>query len=218
LTVSHEDKEAFATPDVEGDPGGEPPSPEPMEWPPELSSVPDKDLREILDDATEYAFKKTKSLPEADVLVSDVFHKLTTTRRWDPTKTKSLRKYVLFVVKSEFLNRMTSAEPEREELAHEGFHREFRPDHSPSAEDGILERAHHGERHAESRTELDELEVRIAKHPLMPRVLECKSEGMKPGEIARSLGVPERDVYAALKLLKYHLTKIREGRGGGGKN
>jgi DNA-directed RNA polymerase specialized sigma24 family protein len=210
------DAEDFApTPDFDVDPSAEPPpSMAPMEMPPELASVPDRELREILRAARAYAFTKTKSRTGADVLVSDVFMKLMTTRRWDPTRAP-LQKYFLFVIKSEFSNQVTSAAPDRENSAHEGFHREVRPDHSPSAEDGILDHGEQKERHDQSRTELDALKARIARHPLMPRVLECRGEGMTPGETARFLQVPERDVYAAIKLLKHHLNRIRETDHGG---
>jgi DNA-directed RNA polymerase specialized sigma24 family protein len=203
------------TPDFEGDPSAEPPpSAAPMKMPKELASVPDRELREILRAARAYALTKTKSRVGADMLVSDVLMKLMTTRRWDPTRAP-LQKYFLFVIKSEFSNQITSAAPERENSAHEGFHREVRPDHSPSAEDGILDHGEQKERHDQSRIELDALKARIARHPLMPRVLECRGEGMTPGETARLLQVPERDVYAAIKLLKHHLSRIRESDHGG---
>jgi DNA-directed RNA polymerase specialized sigma24 family protein len=205
------DAEDFApTPDFEGDPSTEPPpSTGPMEMPPELASVPDPELGEIMRVARTYAFKKTKSNAGAQVLVSDAFMKLVTTRRWDPTKAPLLT-YFLFVIKSEFRNQITSAARDRENSAHEGFHREVRPDHSPSAEDDILDYGEQKERDDHSRTELDALKARIARHTLMPRVLECRLGGMTPGETARFLQVPERDVYAAIKLLKHHLTRIRE--------
>jgi len=203
------DAEDFApTPEFEGDPSAEPP-PAPMKMPPELASVPKRELREILRAARSFAITKTKSRAGAAVLVSDVFMKLVTTRRWDPTKAP-LQKYFLFVLKSEFSNQVTSAAPERENSAHEGFHREVRPDHSPSAEDSILDHAEQKERHDQSRTEFDALKARIASHPLMPRVLECRIEGMTPGETARFLQVPKRDVYAAIKLLRHHWNRIRE--------
>jgi DNA-directed RNA polymerase specialized sigma24 family protein len=199
------------TADVEGDPSGEPPpsTPQPTEVPPELKAVPDSELLEVFEAARAVALRKTKSRVEADVLVSDVFIKLTTTRRWDPQKAPLLP-YFLLVVESEFLNRVTSAAPEREDLAHEGFHREVRPDHSPSPEDSILEHAAQQGRRDESRAELDALKARIAKHPLMPRVLECRDEGMTPAETARFLKVSDREVYSAIKLLKRHLARIRE--------
>jgi DNA-directed RNA polymerase specialized sigma24 family protein len=81
--------------------------------------------------------------------------------------------------------------------------------------DGILDHGEQKERHDQSRTEFDALKARVAKHPLMPRVLECRVEGMTPGETARFLQVPDRDVYAALKLIKHHLTRIRETNDGG---
>ena len=76
------------TADVEGDPSGEPPpsTPQPTEVPPELKAVPDSELLEVFEAARAVALRKTKSRVEADVLVSDVFIKLTTTRRWDPQK------------------------------------------------------------------------------------------------------------------------------------
>jgi DNA-directed RNA polymerase specialized sigma24 family protein len=206
------------TADVEGDPSGEtPPStPQPMELPPELKSVPDSELRRVLKAARAVALRKTKSLPEAKVLVSDVFIKLTTTRRWDPQKAPLLP-YFLLVLESEFMNRVTSAAPEHENTAREGFYREVRPDHSPSPEDAILEHAERQERRDHSRVELEALRARIEKHPLMPRVLECRGQGMTPAEIARFLKVSEREVYGAIKLLKHHLTRIREAGDGGGK-
>lgn len=172
-------------------------------------AVPDSELCQVLEVAQAAAFRKTKSRAEANVLVSDVFIKLTTTRRWNPQKSPLLP-YFLLVLESEFLNRVTSAAPERENTAHEGFHREVLPDHSPSAEDRILEHAEREARRDESRAELDALKARIAKHPLMPRVLECRDEGMTPAETARFLKVSDREVYGAIKLLKHHLTRIRE--------
>lgn len=91
----------------------------------------------------------------------------------------------------------------------------FAPTISPSVEDEILDHGEQKERHEQSRTALDALKARIANHPLMPRVLECRGNGMTPGETARFLQVPERDVYAAIKLLKHHWNRIRETGDGG---
>src|ERR1700722_4814665 len=175
----------------------------PTEFPPELKSLPPSELRRVHVAATLYARKKTKSKIKGDELVSDVFIKLTTTRRWKPEK-GPLLPYVLRAIKSMLSHERGGLAPERDQTAHEGFYREEQRAHTLSPEDKLLEHRDEHDRQSEAMSELDALGARIADHPLMPRVLACKAQGMMPGEIARALNVPASDVYAAIKLIKHH--------------
>jgi hypothetical protein len=63
---------------------------------------------------------------------------------------------------------------------------------------------------AKAVTELTLLKARISRHDLMPKVLQCKADGIdRPADIARALGVPAERVHRAIELLKDHLANIR---------
>lgn len=180
--------------------------------PPELAAVPKAELESVLRAGFLFVVKRTKSKEFAENLVSTAYFKMATTRRWDPNKTKLIAHF-LGVIRSLASHHYTSKAPERDEEAHEGFHREMSAAHSSSAEDAIVESDDAQERQAAAATLLEQLEARIANHPLAPKVLACKAKEMTPAEIARDLGVPVGDVYGAIKLIKHHLQKLREGDG-----
>ncbi len=65
-------------------------------------------------------------------------------------------------------------------------------------------------RSAEAAREIEELKARVAGHPVAPGVLRCRADGrVRAGEIARELRVEVEQVFAATKLLRYHLGEIR---------
>jgi hypothetical protein len=139
--------------------------------------------------------------------------KLTTTRRWDP-RSGTLERHALGALKSELSNQRTSKKGERDGLAHEGYHREIRPERVDSPEEMHLHRGDADQRQDAAARELDELKRRIAGHELAPRVLACKADGIdKPADIARELGVPAAKVYAAIRVLKENLVAIRRAHG-----
>jgi len=202
----------------EAEPASEPELP--AEVPPELQAVPEKEMNAVLEQAMVYALRKTKNKSRADALVSEAYVRLTTTRRWVPSK-GPLAPHVLRIVKSLFLHEITSKAPEREALVHAGYHREMRPVQTVSAEEMMLERAEEladEERRAGvAAEEIAQLRVRIAKHPTVPEVLRLKEEGIEePREIARILGLEPKQVYRAIEMLKYHLDKIREAAAASG--
>jgi len=57
-----------------------------MGLPPELKAVAPDQMRAVLEAAALVALRLTKSKRLADELLSDVFDKLTTTRRWDRSR------------------------------------------------------------------------------------------------------------------------------------
>lgn len=188
----------------------------PTEIPPELASVSPGVLKDALDAARLVALRILKSKSKADALVSDVFVKLTTTRRWDP-RGGPLDRWMLGVLKSELYRQRVSKASDKEAEAAAGFHREVRPDHVESPEDAMLERADEDRREATATGELEALEAAVRNHPVAPRVLACRRRGVdKAGDIARELGLLPREVYAANDLLQKHLRKIRARDGGGG--
>jgi hypothetical protein len=183
----------------------------PRALPPELAELPPGELEAVLETAILVATRRLKSAPRARQLVSDVFTKLTRTRRWDSSRGPLLR-HVLGALKSELSHQNTSKEPEREEIAHETFHREVRPDRVESAEELHLERGDAEVRRDRAARELEQLEARVANLPVASAILRLQREqGIhKPAEMAEALKVPVRDVYRALEMLRYHLKKLRE--------
>jgi hypothetical protein len=200
-----------------GDPDDEaPPSSDkslPRELPPELAALPPGELAEAFEAALLFAARRLKSLPRARVLVSDVYTKLTRTRRWDPARGPLLR-HVLGAVRSELSNQNTSKAPERESEAAEGFHREVRPDRVESPEELQLDHGEAARRRERAARELEQLAERVANLPVASAILRLQAdEGMhKPAELAAALNVPQREIYRALEMLRYHLKKIREVR------
>jgi len=180
-----------------------------MGLPPELKAVAPDQMRAVLEAAALVALRLTKSKRLADELLSDVFDKLTTTRRWDRSR-GPLLDHVLGALRSVLNNQRTSKAPEREGVAHGDYHREVRPTVVESPEETVLEHEEAQLGRSRAARELGLLAARIDHHELAPKVLRCKSDGIAPpAEIARTLGVPVRQVYQAIDLLKYHLEKIR---------
>jgi DNA-directed RNA polymerase specialized sigma24 family protein len=175
---------------------------EPNEFPPELKAVPQDEMRRVFEKAKLVALRLTKSKRRADELVSDVFVKLTTTRRWNPAR-KPLLEHVIGALRSELNNQYMSKAPERERTANEAYHRDVVPLRVESTEERMLARA-------KAVKEVRLLETRISKHALMHKVLQCKADGIdRPADIARALGVPAERVHRAIELLKHHLANIR---------
>ncbi len=194
-------------PEAQGEPRGPTSGALPHALPPELAALASGELRAMLERAREVAIIWTKSKPQADELISDLYVKLTTTRRW---RKGPLLDHVLGVLRSELSHRRTSKTPVRERTAGEAYYREVRPHRVQSAEDDMLEHADAVRRQGRAADELRRLEERVAAHPLTRDVLRLKGEGVhKAAEIARALQVPTRQVYLALESLKYHLQKIR---------
>jgi DNA-directed RNA polymerase specialized sigma24 family protein len=196
-----------------------PSSPEgPKVLPAELAAVSRSELEAVLRAGWAFVVKKTRSKELAEGLVPEMYLKLATTRRWDPKK-MPLAQHFILSLKSELSNRLTSHASQREELAHDGFHREVRPGHVPSAEDLAVapdSDARRARAQQDAKTVLELLRSRVRDHELMPGVLACKESGIdEPRRIAEKLGVPVQKVYRALDLLRYHLRQIREARGAG---
>ncbi len=195
-------------------PPSEPPGP--RELPPEIAALPTDEFNRAWRDATIMARSITKSRARADDVMSTVLQLLLTTRRWDPARGPLFR-HLTGALKSVLSNEHTSKAPEREALVHEAYHREVRPLYDGSAEDMMLERAEEEaesaraeQRRAAAASALARLEARVRGHEVARGVLRCKSEGIeKAADIAVALGVPVAQVYRAMEMLKYHLTKIR---------
>src|SRR5579871_2268521 len=153
--------------------------------------------------------KKTKDVELADDLVDDVFLKMTHTRRWNPAK-RPFGAHFMLCVKSELNHYFASKAPEKQALAHEGFHRDERPKVVRSVEEEIVSGQTERE-HAAAR-DLQLLRERTADHELMSKVISCIKAGSEsPATIAVELGVPVQQVYRALEGLRRHAKKIREG-------
>jgi len=190
-----------------------------------LVRLPREEQEALLASGTYFAvseFKRRKmdvSKERIKTIVHDTYFKLLTTRRWDPAKGKATT-WFLGAIKSEISHLITGDKKEsREREAGEGFYREEQRPYVPSVEQALVEGQEQREGADASRqaasSDVAELHLAIADHPLMPRVLACKGEGLEPAEIAEKLDVPVAQVYAAIKLIKYHLARIREKRRGG---
>jgi RNA polymerase sigma factor (sigma-70 family) len=181
---------------------------------PELASLSREQVRELFVLVTAVARKIAKSAGGADELVQQTFEKLMTTRRWDGQK--PLEAHVIGVMKSLVSNQRRSekrrddGKPRRRDLAHEDFQREVSGEHTASPEERTLEHAEQESRDEEAEQELDELVASVAAHPLAPRVLQCRIDGLrKPREIAAKLGVSVDAVYRANDVLRRHLHALR---------
>jgi len=184
----------------------------PRELPPELAVIPRNEFRAVWERVTLVALRITKSKLRADQLMSDVYAKLVTTRRWDPSK-KPLEKHLFGTVRSLLNIEYRSKQGEREALGNEGYHREVRPGHDVSVEDAVIEASDADARQTQAALEVEELRRRAASHPVMSGVLRCKSGGInKAADIARELNASPKEVYRAIELLKDHLTRMRAGK------
>jgi RNA polymerase sigma factor (sigma-70 family) len=189
---------------------------------PELASLSREQVRHLYALVTEVASKIAKSRGGAEELVQQTFEKLMTTRRWD--QSKPLEAHVIGVMRSLVSNQLRSekqrddGKARRRDLAHEGFHREVSGEHTASPEERTIERAEQEARDGNAEQELGELEASVADHPLAPRVLQCRIDGLrKAAEIAAKLGVSVDAVYRANEVLRRHLhANRRRGADGPG--
>jgi hypothetical protein len=203
-----------ASPDAEEPPpssGGQ----LPRELPPELAALPPEELHAMFEEALLLATRWLKSPQRARALLSDVYRKLTTKRRWDPSK-GTLRLYVVHMMRS-LLREETFAKPgARVVAASEGYHREVRPERVDASDELHLERAEADRRRKKAASALVKLEARIANLPLARRIVDAQREAeesdeiLSPAKLADRLGVPRKDVYRALEMLRHHMDKIRE--------
>lgn len=151
--------------------------------PSELAGLSRQDLLRAFEAAAALVVAITRSKDRVDAVVQTAFERLATVWPWDPS-TGSLVGHVLGVVR-DLLDAEIGADPD---------------DHGDPQG-----------RAARAARELDELRARVAGHPLAPRVLRCRAEGIERSpDIARSLDVTAEQVYAANKLLRYHLSEMRD--------
>ncbi len=196
------------------DPQSEPPSSAPPEAaaagavPPEIAALPPEEFRRIWEATTLVVFRITRSKVRTDQLMSDLFEKLTTTRRWDPSR-RSLESHMRGALSSMMTHEYHSKKPEREAAAHAGHYREERGHHDPSPEQRILDASEAEERRAAAARQLESLEKWAERDPVMKGVLRGKADGKKPAEIARDLGVAPHEVYKAIRALKEHMERMR---------
>jgi len=184
------------------------------ELPPELLTVSKAEFREVYAAAARLALALMKDRHRADLLVSDTFEKLLTTRRWDP-KTKPLLDHVLGSMRSIRSNTFRSRAAAHDAVAHEGFQREEAGMEAESPETKTLARAEEEGAQTEAEAELDALAKSVETHALAPRVLACRRAGKtKRSEIADELGVSPAEVSLANDVLRDHLKKIRARRTG----
>jgi DNA-directed RNA polymerase specialized sigma24 family protein len=175
-----------------------------------LAAIPKDEFRAIWRSATQVALRITKSKSRADELMSDVYEKLVTTRPWNGAE--PLEEHLIGMMKSLLYIQRHSKKGSRENAAHEGYQREVRPEREPSVEEATIEAGDADDRQAQAARELEELQRRASKHPVMSGVLRCMAEGThKPADIALALKVPVQQVYRARELLKDHLERMRAG-------
>jgi hypothetical protein len=190
----------------------------PDEIPAELAQLSRDELRDLLVTMTNVALKLTRARPRADALVSDVWNKLCTTRRWKP-ETGPLLRHALGALKSELHHQRASKKDDNDQTAADGFHREVRGERTESPETQQLEEAEADAKQRAAAATLERLTQSVKDHPPAPDVLACKARGIdKPADIARELGLPVAKVYQSLDLLKRHLRRLRrddDGEDGG---
>jgi DNA-directed RNA polymerase specialized sigma24 family protein len=192
-----------------------PPGPQAMAS--ELATVSRAKMRELFDLAYSVAMAITKSKARSDDIVQTTFERLMTTRRWDGKK--PIEAHVVGIVKSLVSNQHQGSKSERKAEAHDGFHREVVGQNSPSPEERTIEKAMDEARQTSAAGELEQLAAKVAAHPLAPRVLQKRADGLsKPADIARALGVSVDDVYRANDVLRRNLRSIRKDEGKDGDN
>jgi DNA-directed RNA polymerase specialized sigma24 family protein len=179
---------------------------------PELASVTKEQMRALVELAQSVARAITKSDSQADNIVQTTFELLLTTRRWDSKK--PLEAHVVGIVKSLISHAYAKEKSTRPAQAHEGFHYENVGHHSPSPEDKTLDASADERKQSRAARELDELATTVAKHPLAPRVLQKRMEGVtKAADIAQALSVNVAEVYRANDVLRRNLKAMRRNRG-----
>ena len=183
----------------------------PAKLPPELAALPPGELHAVFEEALIIATRMTRSPARGRELVSALYQKLTTTRRWDATRAP-LRPFVVYTLRQLMRSERADGYSALERRGNEGFHREIRPERVDSPEEMNLEKAEADRREARAIRELAELERRIAGLPLAKRIVEAQRERdfEKPAHLAAYLQAPIEDVYRAQEMLRYHLKKIRE--------
>lgn len=190
-------------------PPAETTTPPPRAQCPELASVSREQLRDLLESVHHVVLGITKSTIRTDEIVQDTFEALMTTRRWNGKQ--PLERHVIGIAMSLLHHQHASKAPQRDARAHAGFHREIVGTSVGSPEDETLDHAEDEDRQSSARRELAELEASVAAHPVAPRVLRCKADGIeKPADIARALSIPVEHVYRATELLREHLRRIRQ--------
>ena len=199
----------------DSDDGGEPQSAPgtalPGALPPELAALPPGELHAVFEEALIIATRMTQSPARARELLSLLYLKLTTTRRWDATKAP-LRPFVVLTLRNLLRSERIDGFSRRETKANEGYHREIRPERVDSPEEMNLEKAEADGHEAIALRELAELERRVAGLPLAKRIPEAQRERdfEKAAQLAAHLREPVESVYRAQEMLRYHLKKIRE--------
>jgi hypothetical protein len=181
--------------------------------PPELRAIPDEVLRAACETLRAITIKVLRNKERAEMLYWTVWHKVLTTRRYDPTK-GPLVPWLIFVTKSEYWHELEKekARAEHDAEAHEGFHREVRPVLTASAEEQILDHAEDAQDEADAAEDATLLRARAARHPIALRVVDLRAEGHKPKAIAALLGVDVKKVYEACDSLQDYLKEIQEAR------
>jgi DNA-directed RNA polymerase specialized sigma24 family protein len=181
---------------------------------PELAAVTKDQMRALVELAQSVARAITKSDSQADNIVQTTFELLLTTRRWDSKK--PLEAHVVGIVRSLISHAYAKEKSTRPAQAHEGFHYENVGHHSPSPEDKTLDASADEQKQSRATRELDELAARVAKHPLAPRVLQKRVEGLtKAADIAHALDVNVEEVYRANDVLRRNLRAMRRKSGDG---
>jgi hypothetical protein len=186
----------------------------PGRLPRELEALGKAEVRAVFEEALLLGYRWTKSQDRARALVSDLYVKITTTQRWDPTRAP-LRVFVLQTLRHLLRHEpMTERISARERKAMEGFHREIRPERVDSAEEMHLEKAYYAARHEASARRLAKLEERLEQRGLglARRIVDAYREKdyETRTEVADDLGVPVQQVYRAIETMRYHLEKIVE--------
>jgi len=175
---------------------------------PELASLTKDQMRALFELAQSVARAITKSDSQSDNIVQTTFELLLTTRRWDGKK--PLEAHVVGIVKSLISHAYAKEKSTRPARAHEGFHYENVGHHSPSPEDKTLDASADEQKQSRATRELDELGAKVAKHPLAPRVLEKRRQGLtKAADIAQALGANVDEVYRANDVLRRNLQALR---------
>ena len=193
----------------------------PGRLPAELEALGKAEVRAVFEEALLIGYRWTESKDRARELLSDLYVKITTTQRWDPTKAP-LRVFVLRTLRN-LMRRGPTIErvPARERKAMEGFHREMRPERVDSTEEMHLEKAYYEARHEASARQLAKLEERLEKNglELAQRIVAAYREKdyETRTELADDLGVPVRQVYRALEAMRYHLGEIEKEQTAEGK-
>jgi DNA-directed RNA polymerase specialized sigma24 family protein len=173
-----------------------------------LGRLSREELRRLYKLAYGLALSITKSKQRAEVTTQIAFERLLTTRQWDGRATIEL--HVIGIVKSLLSIEHASKKEKHDEEAHEGFHQEVVGHATPSTEQSMLEHDADDSRQRGAKDELVALRERVVKHPLAPRVLDKRIEGMtKAADIAAALDVSVDDVYRANDVLHRALQALR---------